>query len=314
MSISTARVSLVTGASGFIGSRVVTALEHIGVEPRRLSRAPSESREVVGDLVDPEQLAAAVVDVHTIIHCATYTGPDAVEQQRVNVEGTRNLITVARASGVQRLISVGTSGVYGGVLGVGRTEGTIPVRPGSSSAHSRAAADALVLRAGGTVVRPNLVVGQGDRMTIPRLLAEMVRLDAWIGDPESLVSVIDAETLGCLIAALVSVPDPPPLLHAAYPRPVRIRDLLEPIFVRAGVRLPDRSLSFEEAVRAAGTDGLSSRQISMVATDNWFNCDRIWSLTGLTSAHVNPMAADTLMYYAAWLNSSAIVAPSTSNP
>lgn len=300
---------LVTGGSGFIGSRVVAALERAGVQPWRLSRVPGEGRVVPGDLTDLNQLAEAVAGVEVIVHCAAYIGPDEDTQRRVNIEGTRNLITVARASGVRSLIYVSTTGVYGGVLGTGRAEGEILMKPGSSSARSRAVADSLVTEAGWTAVRPNLVFGPGDRRTITALLAGMVRLDAWIGDPGSLVSVIDVRTLGRLVAALVSIPEPPKVLHAAYPRPVRVRELVEPVFDRARMALPERSLSLEEVLRSARSVGFSSRQVSMVANDNWYNSDLIWKMTGLGSRRTALLDVGTVNYYAACLRSFASVSP-----
>ncbi|MDR5699771.1 NAD-dependent epimerase/dehydratase family protein [Agromyces aerolatus] len=305
MSAKLAGAVIVTGGFGFAGSRVVSALELRGLQPWRLSRVQGGARVVVGDLTDADRLTAVVAGAGAIVHCASYAGSDVEEQRRVNVEGTRNLVAAACASGVQRLVAVGTSGVYGGVLGTGHAEGAISVRPGSASARSRAAADALIIEAGGTVVRPNLVFGAGDRRTITPLLAAMVRLDAWIADPDALVSVIDVGTLGRLVAALVSTRELPRVLHAAYPRPVRIRDLIQPFFDHAGMRAPERFLSFEDAVSVAGAAGFSRRQISMVAMDNWFNSGAIWKVTGLQAAPEIQLDDDTLDYYAACLTSCA---------
>lgn len=98
--------SLVTGATGFIGSHVAEILKARGHSVRLLVRNEKrlfpELREgydiVKGDVTQtPEELAQAVSDVDYIFHVAGMLfGRKQIEFNRVNAQGTRNLLEAIR--------------------------------------------------------------------------------------------------------------------------------------------------------------------------------------------------------------------------
>ncbi len=108
---------LVTGASGFIGGRVVEKLvqEH-GARVRvlaphfghcsRVARFRVELRR--GDLADPASLTAACEGVKTVFHLA-YSG----KSREANLTGARHLGEAALAAGVERFVHVSSVAVYG---------------------------------------------------------------------------------------------------------------------------------------------------------------------------------------------------------
>jgi 2-alkyl-3-oxoalkanoate reductase len=114
---------LVTGAAGFLGRHVVTALARCGVEIRALVRDPTRvpfdvegyATLVTGDLGDEAQLRPALDGVEVVINCAATTDNRAPWEvhERTNVDGVRNLLTTAADAGVERIVHVSSVAVYG---------------------------------------------------------------------------------------------------------------------------------------------------------------------------------------------------------
>src|SRR5437763_1219342 len=108
----------VTGASGFIGMAVAERLARAGHEVRGLVRTPEAARSLAshpgiepapGDIANRKGLAAFARGLGAVVHCAARTseGPsDPPLSQRVNVDGTRNLLEVCREAGCRRIIHI----------------------------------------------------------------------------------------------------------------------------------------------------------------------------------------------------------------
>ena len=117
--------SLVTGATGFVGSAVVRALIDAGDAPRVLVRAESDRRNLAGldvewtegDLRDPASLVRACRGCQAVFHIAAdyrlwVPKPEGI--YATNVAGTRALMEAAGEAGVVRIVytsSVATLGI-----------------------------------------------------------------------------------------------------------------------------------------------------------------------------------------------------------
>lgn len=143
--------SLVTGATGFIGSHLVEVLAEAGHEviaadlPSALQAAPEDrarSPEVcraVGarlmslDLTDRDSVKRAVVEADLVFHVAAvfdYTAPEPL-LRAVNVEGTRNLFeALVEVGACRRVMNWGAGGIYGiPIPGEGPFREDSPKRP-----------------------------------------------------------------------------------------------------------------------------------------------------------------------------------------
>ncbi|MBX3437570.1 MAG: NAD(P)-dependent oxidoreductase [Planctomycetaceae bacterium] len=107
---------LVTGASGFVGGRVVDAMLRSGIaEPvagvrswsraARVARAPVEI--AVCDIMDADAVRDTVSRVNAIVHCAYTDDPESITR------GTRHLLEAAATRGIERFVYLSSAEVYG---------------------------------------------------------------------------------------------------------------------------------------------------------------------------------------------------------
>jgi dihydroflavonol-4-reductase len=161
----------VTGATGFVGSHVA----------RELSERGADVRTERADLLDRSALARALDGCEAVVHVAALYSYDAdpAAMERVNVEGTRNLLDAAAGAGVRRVVHTSTAGTCGPVRGRQATEEDGPPEWELAVPYKRTklAAEQLALAAGAVVVNPTTPVGEGDRKPTPtgRMIAGVAR-------------------------------------------------------------------------------------------------------------------------------------------
>jgi uncharacterized protein YbjT (DUF2867 family) len=107
--------AFVAGATGETGRRIVQQLVDRGIPVRAMVRnqdlakslLPDAAEIVVGDVLKPNTLTAAIGDAN-IIFCATGARPslDPTGPYQVDFEGTKNLVNAAKAKGVDQFILV----------------------------------------------------------------------------------------------------------------------------------------------------------------------------------------------------------------
>jgi dihydroflavonol-4-reductase len=105
----------ITGATGFVGHHVAKALAAEGAELRLLTRRSSslanlegiQGETVVGDLCEPEGLKPAIAGCDAVVHVAADYRlwiRDPAAMYRANVDGTRELLRLAREASVKRFV------------------------------------------------------------------------------------------------------------------------------------------------------------------------------------------------------------------
>jgi uncharacterized protein YbjT (DUF2867 family) len=108
---------LLTGATGYVGGRLLRALEESGRSVRCLARRPEtlsgrtapQTEVVRGDVLEPDSLHHALAGVTTayyLVHSMAGSGPYAGVDRR----GAENFATAARKTGVRRIVYLGGLG------------------------------------------------------------------------------------------------------------------------------------------------------------------------------------------------------------
>ena len=116
--------TLVTGATGFLGSAIVRELLNDGRQVRVLVRKGADTRNICGldleiangDLCDPESLDTALKGCQSLYHAAAYYSlwdKDKRLIYDINVEGTRNILQSAQNQGVEKVVYTSTVGCIG---------------------------------------------------------------------------------------------------------------------------------------------------------------------------------------------------------
>ena len=144
---------LVTGAAGFIGSRLVRRLLESGRPVRALVRDAEETDSlagadiVEGDVTRAETLATAADGVDAVVHLVAILQGKPEDFDRVIAGGTRNVVDAAREAGVRRF-------VYQSALGLNeQSRETIPYFRGKWAAEQAVTGSGLEY----VIVRPSFV-------------------------------------------------------------------------------------------------------------------------------------------------------------
>jgi dihydroflavonol-4-reductase len=215
--------TLVTGASGFLGSHIARLLVERGDGVRVLLRQTSQTRlleglaaeRVPGDLRDPASLDKALSGVHTVYHVAAdyrLWARDPREIYESNVQGTRNLLEAARRAEVEKFVYTSTVGT----VAVPRDaalpdESVVTSLDEMTGVYKRskwlAEQEARKAAAAGLpviIVNPTTPVGPGDAKPTPtgRIIVDFLngRMPAYVDTGLNFVPVEDAAA-GHILAA-----------------------------------------------------------------------------------------------------------------
>ncbi len=158
---------LVTGATGFLGGRVVEAMQLSNfATPVAALRDWSRATRIacrplefaLCDILDPAQVDKTVASVDAIVHCAYGETRESI------VDGTRNLLEAAQRHGIHQFVHLSSAEAYGSALTGVVTEDSLPQPTGNAYGESKLAAEELCRQyhARGlypTILRPSLIYG-----------------------------------------------------------------------------------------------------------------------------------------------------------
>ncbi|WKN42027.1 NAD-dependent epimerase/dehydratase family protein [Tunicatimonas pelagia] len=174
---------LVTGATGLIGSFICRAMLKAGYSLRALRRKTSdmslvkdiqdEIEWVEGDLLDIVDLEKHMQGVSGVIHSAAFISYDSRDEalmQKINVEGTANIVNVALKQNVSHFLHMSSVAAVGKKITDTLVDETHTITPDDNLtgyARSKWLAEVEVWRAvaeglPAVVLNPSLVLGPGD--------------------------------------------------------------------------------------------------------------------------------------------------------
>lgn len=240
---------LVTGVSGFIGSRLALHLRRIGIDAEFAGRDANDAerarlRELsasgiqvhLGDLRDPAFVRRIVSGRNAIVHLAAAQHENERNEEyfrSINLGATELLLERARATGIQRFVYGSTIGVYGS-----SRQGTINdytrTQPLNSYTRTKLAAEDAVLANAGhfetAIVRIGETYGPGDLRLLKLYKAIDRNRFVLIGNGKNLRQPIYVDDLiRGLLAALTSGEAVGEIVPLVGNEPMSTREMIEHI-------------------------------------------------------------------------------------
>ena len=271
---------LVTGAGGFIGSRLCERLVEVGADVRTLVRYTSDGeagwldRSPIrgeidvrrGDLADRDSVYDAVKDREIVFHLGaliaipySYLAPESYV--RTNILGTLNVLQAVRELGVQRLVHTSTSEVYGSAQFVPMTEAH-PLVGQSPYSASKIAADKLAesyhrsFETPVVTLRPFNTFGprQSARAVIPAIAVQLLAgRPVKLGDTRPTRDFVFVDDTADAFLRAATVPGIEGLtVHIGGGREIAIGDL--PAMIGAAAGLPVEVEADPQRIRPAASE------------------------------------------------------------
>lgn len=222
---------LVTGATGFLGGRVVDQLVVHGADVHAISGRDIDAVTRLVKDVEPER----------VIHLAAFTDIGASWTQEAecfaaNVSATTALLEALRTTPCDRFVFASTADVYGAAPVPFREDG--PVHPLSPYAKSKREAELACLDAGAVVVRPFNAYGptQAPNRVVPDVILAALRgedVQMRGGSPRREFNFVDDTAAGIVAAATVDDVDGE-IINLGCGRDISIRELAELILSLMG--------------------------------------------------------------------------------
>lgn len=212
---------LVTGANGFVGSRVAVRLAEAGARVAALVRRPGESEllkrsgitEMEGSFMDPQVAMDAVNGMEVVVHTAGGLGKDLEEARALNRDGTHTMAAAALAAGVERFIQISTGAVYAPTTDTVLTESHPLKTSGDNYGWTKAEADEEILAfvergLKATILRPTAILGFHPTSSWGYKAPNMVKQGKFrlMGDGLNSVGYIHVDNLVDVITLAVSNP------------------------------------------------------------------------------------------------------------
>jgi uncharacterized protein YbjT (DUF2867 family) len=192
-----------TGATGYIGSRLATPLVARGHRVRALVREASVGRlppgcePLIGDVLDGATYAAAIAPADTFVHLVGVPHPSpakAAEFRRIDLASALEAVRAARQANVRHFVYVSVAQ-------------PAPVMRAYLAARAEAEAELRASGLNATILRPWYVLGPGHWW--PYALVPLYWLAERLAPSRELALRLGLVTIGAMVAALCSAVEQP---------------------------------------------------------------------------------------------------------
>jgi dihydroflavonol-4-reductase len=269
--------TLVTGATGFLGSHVARQLAERGKQVRVLVRPASDTRAIdgleaerfIGDLRDMASLERAMAGVTRVFHVAADYRLWAQNPQEIyesNVTGTRNLLEAARRAGVEKFVYTSTVATIAVPRKDGLPDESTQSTVGEMIGHykrSKFEAEQCVMRAAEAglpivIVNPTTPVGPGDWKPTPtgKIIVDFLngRMAGYVDTGLNFVPVEDCAAGHLLAAERARIGE----RYILGGRNLTLKEMLDMLAVISGLRSPRWKFPHALAYVAACVDTVVS--------------------------------------------------------
>ena len=210
----TSAVCAVTGASGYVGSKLVAAL---GADFTVVSMGRNAAGEGIRWSMNGPDVESDLrrANANVLVHAAwDMRETNAKRNWESNVEGTRKLLAQARNAGVDRVVFISSISAFEGAR--------------SEYGKSKVAVEKLVLAGGGVVIRPGLVWGQAAQGMFGSIRKQISggSIIPLIGDGRNLQYMVHEDDLAEAVRLAALGQFDGKLLTVAHPSGQMLRDLI----------------------------------------------------------------------------------------
>lgn len=246
------KLVLVTGAAGWIGRLVCSALQQQGCIVAAFDQVAAQgpwNEAFVGGLNclrnPPADLLCLLGKTKAVVHCAgrahrpVETAEEVAAFEEVNVGGTRDLAAACKSTGISRIVYVSTIAGYDWAVapasGVSETD---QIRPTTAYASTKLEGERIVRESGldWRVVRLATVFGTGDRANFAKL-ARGLKTQRFVvpGRGSACKSVIPTELAADVLARLALLEEPKHrLLNVALSHAPSLREICDAFSINCG--------------------------------------------------------------------------------
>lgn len=264
--------SVVTGATGFLGKKVVKKLLEQGEDVVAVGRNVSIGQELTAmgakfkqvDISDKMQVAGLIKNGDYVFHCAALSSPwgKYKEFYNSNVVGTQNMLQESLENGVIRFVHVSTPSVYfdfKDALNIKESD-PLPRKPANDYAKTKLMAENEVRKYSEqglftTIIRPRAIFGEGDNAIFPRL----IKINDKSGIPffDDGKAICDLTYVDNVVDSMILCRDSPNVLSAdifniTNGEPMEIGSIIERLFQKLDKKVNRLNIPYSIAYSLGG--------------------------------------------------------------